>query len=45
MKQIGGGERVDDLGGKVGERDTKANEVALGYVNDATPGIYSLNRN
>ena len=30
---------------KVAERYTKANEVAIAYVNDATPGIYSLNRN
>ena len=33
------------MAGKVAERYTKANEVALAYVNDATPGIYSLNRN
>ena len=30
---------------KVAERYTKANEVALAYVNDTTPGIYTLNRN
>ena len=27
------------------ERYTKANQTAVSYVNDATPGIYSLNRN
>ena len=27
------------------ERYTNANETAVAYVNDATPGIYSLNRN
>lgn len=26
-------------------KNTKANEVALAYVNDTTPGIYTLNRN
>lgn len=30
---------------KVAERMTSANEVAMSYVNDATPNIYSLNRN
>lgn len=45
LNQIGRGERFDDLAVKVAERYTKANEVAIAYVNDATPGIYSLNRN
>lgn len=45
LNQIGRGERFDDLAVKVAERYTKANEVAVSYVNDATPGIYSLNRN
>ena len=45
LNQIGRGERFDDLAVKVAERYTKSNEVALAYVNDATPGIYSLNRN
>lgn len=45
LVQIGRGERFDDLAVKVAERYTKANEVAVAYVNDATPGIYSLNRN
>jgi hypothetical protein len=30
---------------QMAERATKANEVAVAYVNDATPSIYSLNRN
>ena len=30
---------------KLAERLTNANEVAISYVNDATPGIYTLNRN
>lgn len=45
LNQIGRGERFDDLAVKVAERYTKANEVALAYVNDATPSVYSLNRN
>lgn len=45
MAQIGRGERFQALRDKVAERYTKANETATAYVNDATPGIYSLNRN
>lgn len=45
LNQIGRGERFKDLQTKVAERCTKANETAVAYVNDATPGIYSLNRN
>ncbi len=45
LAQIGSGNRFEDLRNKVAERMTKANEVAFSYVNDATPGIYSLNRN
>ena len=45
LNQIGRGERFDDLAVKVAARYTQANEIALSYVNDATPSIYSLNRN
>ena len=45
LNQIGRGERYQDLREKIAQRMTKANEVAIAYVNDATPGIYSLNRN
>lgn len=45
LNQIGRGERYQDLREKIAERMTKANEVAIAYVNDTTPGIYSLNRN
>lgn len=45
LAQIGRGERFDDLTIKVAERMTKANETVVAYVNDATPSIYSLNRN
>ena len=45
LNQIGRGKRFEALRDKIAERYTKANEVAIAYVNDATPGIYSLNRN
>ena len=45
LAQIGRGERFEALRDQVAERMTQANEVAVGYVNDATPDIYSLNRN
>ena len=45
LTQIGRGQRFEALRDKVAERYTKANEVAIAYVNDMTPSIYSLNRN
>ena len=45
LAQIGRGERFKALQRRVAERYTEANETAVRYVNDATPGIYSLNRN
>ena len=45
LAQIGRGERFKALQSRVAERYTEANETAVRYVNDATPGIYSLNRN
>ena len=45
LAQIGRGKRFEVLRDKVAERYTNANETAVAYVNDATPGIYSLNRN
>lgn len=45
LAQIGRGERFEALRDKLAERMTKANQTAISYVNDATPGIYSLNRN
>ena len=45
LTQMGRGQRFEALRDKVAERYTKANEVATAYVNDATPSIYSLNRN
>lgn len=45
IAQIGRGKRFEALRDQIAERMTKANETAVAYVNDATPGIYSLNRN
>lgn len=45
LNQMGRGKRLETLRDKLAERATEAKEVALAYVNDATPGIYSLNRN
>lgn len=45
LNQIGRGERMNKMAANMAERATQANEVAMAYVNDATPTIYSLNRN
>lgn len=45
LNQIGRGERYQAMCDKVAHRVTDANAVAVSYTNDATPGIYSLNRN
>lgn len=45
IAQMGRGKRFTALRDKVAERYTNANETAVAYVNDATPGIYTLNRN
>lgn len=45
MNQMGRGARLEALRDKLAERATEAKELALAYVNDATPGIYALNRN
>lgn len=45
LAQIGRGERFKSLQKRIAERYTEANQTAVSYVNDATPGIYSLNRN
>lgn len=45
LNQIGRGRRFENLRDKLAERSTHANEVAVAYINDATPGIYTLNRN
>ncbi len=45
LAQIGRGKRFEALRDRIAERMTKANEVTAAYINDKTPGIYSLNRN
>lgn len=45
LNQIARGERLNAMRDKLAERVTDANETAVAYVNDTTPGIYSLNRN
>ena len=45
LNQIGRGERYQAMRDKVAQRVTNANAVAVSYTNDATPGIYSFNRN
>ena len=45
LAQMGRGERFKALRDQVATRYTDANATAVSYVNDATPGIYSLNRN
>lgn len=45
LAQIGRGKRMEALRDQLADRMTNANEVAASYINDLTPGIYSLNRN
>lgn len=45
LAQIGRGKRFESLRDRLAERMTRANEAAAAYINDNTPGIYSLNRN
>lgn len=45
LNQIGRGRRFESLRDRIAERMTQANEVAMAYINDDTPSIYSLNRN
>lgn len=45
LAQMGRGQRFEALRDRIAERMTKANEMAAAYINDQTPGIYSLNRN
>lgn len=45
LAQIGRGKRFEALRDRIAERMTNANEVSAAYINDTTPGLYSLNRN
>lgn len=43
--QMGRGRRFQALRDRIAQRMTQANEAAAAYINDQTPGVYSLNRN
>lgn len=45
LAQIGRGKRFEAMRDRIAERMTDSNEVAAAYINDTTPGLYSLNRN
>lgn len=45
LAQIGRGEWFEKLRDELADRMTDANKVAAAYINDQTPGIYSLNHN
>ena len=45
LAQIGRGERYIALQNEIAQRCNEANVTAMAYVNDTTPGIYSLNYN
>jgi SPP1 gp7 family putative phage head morphogenesis protein len=45
LAQLGRGERFVALRDDLAKRMTEANKVAAAYINDDTPGIYSLNHN
>ena len=45
LTQMGRGERFIALRDDLAKRMTEANKVAVAYINDETPSIYSLNHN
>lgn len=45
LEQLMTGNQYKAMRDKLAERMTHANEIAIAYVNDETPGIYSINRN
>ena len=45
LTQLARGDRYNAMRDKMAARATRASEVAAAYINDTTPGIYSLNRN
>jgi len=45
LAQIGRGKRFEALRDKIADRMKNASDVSMSYLNDTTPGIYSLNRN
>lgn len=45
LAQIGRGQRMEALRDEYARRMNEANKVSAAYINDVTPGIYSLNEN
>lgn len=45
LDQMMTGNQYKAMRDKLAERMTHVNEIAIAYINDSTPGIYSLNRN
>lgn len=45
LAQMGRGQRYIELRDKLAQRLTDVNATAIAYINDKTPGIYTLNRN
>lgn len=45
LEQLMTGNQYKAMRDKLAARMTHANEIAIAYVNDETPGIYSINRN
>lgn len=45
LANVGRGKRFEAMRDELAERATRANEVAIAYVNDTTPTIWTLNAN
>lgn len=45
LAQIGRGKRFEQMRDEAAERLTKANQIAVDYINDRTPEIFAVNRN
>ena len=45
LNQIGRQKRFETLRDRIADRMERADEIAMAYVDDVTPSIYSLNRN
>ena len=45
LNQIGRGKRFEALRDQMAERMTRANEIAMSYVNNTMPSVYAMNHN